>query len=419
MTDQNGVAVIERPAATVAVPNGALAALTPEKRELLKRTIAKGATDDELELALTIAGTLGLDPFAKQIAFIKRWDSREKREVMSLQPTIDGARLLAQRSAKYGGQLGPWWCGPDGQWVEVWLSSDPPAAAKVGVIHHDWKEPLYAVAKFSSYCAKTREGKPAALWATMPDLMIAKCAEMLALRRAFPAEFHHAYGGNEESGVADAVNWTNVVEAEGTVSDAQVAQVVAVDEHQPHATRTDIFRRLHKVAEQRGVTHEQLTAMAVQFFGADESLTEVSDESLAKLANRLEKADDEALQATLALLDTPDNDAPEATDDEAPDDVTESETLARLVDAEPVVEDDDIDPASPEPDFIARMVGANSLDVLEAVRREMADAGVDTAATSTVYENRANSLGRVAEMRELVTVGGDSEGDDPARFMEQ
>ena len=159
--------------------------------DAVRNQLATGLTDAELDLFVSIANRSGLDPFGRQIWAYKRGDK------LVIQASIDGLRLIALRTGLYGGQLPAKWCGPDRVWTDVWLDKEPPAAAMVSVIRKDYPTPTTAVAVFDSYAARDRNGQLMNVWASAPDVMNAKCAEALALRKAFPAETAGLYVSGE------------------------------------------------------------------------------------------------------------------------------------------------------------------------------------------------------------------------------
>lgn len=185
-----------------------------EEVDLIKKTIATGATDHELSLFMGQCKRTGLDPFTKQIYFMK---ISGKVTVMT---SIDGLRLIAERSGQYDGQTTPVFCGIDGVWTETWFSKDKPMAAKVGVYKKGVSNPTYAIALWHEY------GKTSGVWNQYPTVMLSKTAESLALRKAFPndmsglssdAEFNPQDSQSQQnvSGIKDVmkeVGWTKPVE---------------------------------------------------------------------------------------------------------------------------------------------------------------------------------------------------------------
>lgn len=193
--------------ATVAEKHIQLARLSDEIKALIKRTVARDATDDELALFLYVAEKTGLDPLTRQIHFVKRRVQDGKGNwiaVGTIQTGIDGFRVIAQRTGKYVGRLGPFWCGEDGVWKDVWLEKMPPVAAKVGIMRSDFREPIWAIAKYEAYCQRKTDGSPTRFWTkAWADPQLAKCAEALGIRVTFPQDLSGLYS-HEEMAQADS-----------------------------------------------------------------------------------------------------------------------------------------------------------------------------------------------------------------------
>ena len=128
----------------------------------------------------------GLDPIARQIYAIERGGK------WGIQISIDGARLVAERSKEYRGQTPAQWTADGKEWLDVWIAKEPPAAARVGIHREGFVEPLMTVATWDQYA---QPNSP--MWKKMPALMLAKCAEALALRKAFPQDLSGLYTSEE------------------------------------------------------------------------------------------------------------------------------------------------------------------------------------------------------------------------------
>jgi phage recombination protein Bet len=182
------------------------------KLALIRRTVAEGTNDDEFGMFIEVCRSTGLNPFMKQIYAIARGTGKNRK--VTIQTGIDGLRLIAERSGAYYGQEGPWWCGEDGEWREVWLAQEQPAAARVGVkkgfamANGETRiEVVYGIATFDEFAQFSKDWDTGAttlnsMWTKMGRHMLAKCAEALALRKAFPAEMAGLYT-TEEMGQAE------------------------------------------------------------------------------------------------------------------------------------------------------------------------------------------------------------------------
>jgi len=158
---------------------------TDDQVGLIRRTLCKDATNDELTMFLGQCRRTGLDPIARQIHAVKRGGK------LVIQVGIDGLRLIATRTGQADGQDGPYFCGDDGVWKDVWFGKTPPAAAKV-IVHRKGQSRGYTgIAVWAEF------NQPTDPWRRMPTVMLAKVAESIALRKAFPAELSGLYAPEE------------------------------------------------------------------------------------------------------------------------------------------------------------------------------------------------------------------------------
>lgn len=179
---------------------------TSEQLDVLRSMGVDGASDGELALFFNYAQKTGLDPFSNQIYMIGR-KSKVNNEFVTkytIQVGIDGLRTIAHRTAdrrhmtiSEGEQL---WCDAKGEWHDVWIMNIPPVAAKYTIYCNDSK--FTGIALYNEYAGtrmdyKTGKKVLTQMWETKSAHMLMKCAEALALRKAFPMETAGLYTTEE------------------------------------------------------------------------------------------------------------------------------------------------------------------------------------------------------------------------------
>jgi phage recombination protein Bet len=162
-----------------------------EQIRLLGETVAKGCDQNELAFFLHVAKLKRLDPFTGQIHVVKRWDSSLGKEKMTVQVGIDGFRVIASRTDDLAGIDDP----------EYDTETDEhPNVAKVTVYRYgrdNERIPYKATARWTEYAQTKKDGNLGPMWKKLPYLMLGKCAEALALRKAFPDELSGMYTNEE------------------------------------------------------------------------------------------------------------------------------------------------------------------------------------------------------------------------------
>lgn len=147
----------------------------------------------------------GLDPLSRQIYLV----ARKGKGVV--QTGIDGYRLIADRTGLYVGNDDPIYDEGLTQFEFLQTGRKNPSTATVSVYKlvsgHIGK--FTATAEWNAYYPGEQQGY---MWKKMGPLMLGKCSEALALRKAFPAELSGIYTTEEmmQAGIPDSDNSVDV-----------------------------------------------------------------------------------------------------------------------------------------------------------------------------------------------------------------
>ncbi|MBX9920419.1 MAG: recombinase RecT, partial [Mycolicibacterium frederiksbergense] len=170
-----------------------LATIRPDQQRFDSQQLAilralgvEDASQGDLDLFFHVCRTTGLDPFRRQIYMIGRntkvteWVEDERAQngrrrvekwvtKYTIQTGIDGYRRNGREAAKMLGDEiafdGPYYCGEDGQWTDVWLSKAAPLAAKFTIFRNG--EPHTGIAHFDEF-VQMAGAEPNSMWRKMP-----------------------------------------------------------------------------------------------------------------------------------------------------------------------------------------------------------------------------------------------------------
>ena len=287
---------------------------------ILKKTVCIDHTDEQVKFFMRYCEAKRLDPFAREVHSIIR------KGKQTFQMGIDGLRTIAEDTGEYAGSES-YWCGEDGKWVDIWVSKTPPFAAKVIQWRKGSDHPFIGIAIYSEY--KPDEDW---MWRKMPSNQLAKCAEALALRKAFPRRIGGIYSNEEMAQDDRPDSWQTIkqptekklppralldnelaitpksVKAQPTIeyeSSENVLDGMETPMHkdeppiewpdpigkkaieEPKETGSKFLGRLHQVAREKGLSPEKMKT-SIEILFKKKSSKELTDPECSSLIKQIE-----------------------------------------------------------------------------------------------------------------------------------
>lgn len=167
-------------------------AFSPKERSIILQTCCNGASQREADQLIAIAEARGMSPIRGECYFVKRYDSNRGEMIWAVQASIDSFRIKAEETGLYEGQDEP-----EYEYEETDKTRRQPILARVRIWRRGWPRPIVGVARFSEYVQKKKDGSYTKFWKDMPHNQLAKCAEALGMRKAFPRSFAGIYTTDE------------------------------------------------------------------------------------------------------------------------------------------------------------------------------------------------------------------------------
>lgn len=224
-------------------------------------------SDAQMALFGEVCQRTGLDPFLRQCYLIPTGRG------LAIHIGVDGLRLIGQRTGAITG-VETFWCGPDGEWRDVWLADKPPAAAKV--IVYRGGRPFPAVVTYREFAGRSPN------WQEKPAHQLAIVAERHAWRKACQHEIAGYSQTVQQTGAAVALRddldegaAPAVVDADAQAVDADSGEITSREE-----AYADWLEQ-HELALERKVPHAvpKRTATASELLDAAEALRQALAES--------------------------------------------------------------------------------------------------------------------------------------------
>ena len=229
------------------------------KSELMQNSgkVPQNQIETDFLFALQTSAECGLNPLKREIYYVYR--KNQGKFNLTIMTSIDGLRAIAERSGSYGGSDAPKY---EFEGTKLFKATVTVKKVIQGIIVE-----TSATAKYSEYVGLTLQGVPNKFWKEKPEIMLAKCAEALALRKAFP----------------------------------NTAKIY-IQEEMPAVERVKVDAKVaNKYAKELSLNHKEENSEVKQEESAQEE-TETEEEEEATTENIVEEGDKEAMDAILIAV---------------------------------------------------------------------------------------------------------------------